>query len=119
MIPTILPPIISVGQWTQELILANQVTNENIIRIPPNRRIFLSLFFIPRKSDIIAILIVRAAWSEGKLLLGINLFKIVSCLRSANHKTTFGLILSTKNCIPIFTMKLNAVPATIYNAAIL
>jgi hypothetical protein len=61
MIPIILPQMISVGRCTPEVILANPVINENIMRIPPNRRNFLSLFFIPRNNDIIAIPIVTEA----------------------------------------------------------
>jgi len=53
--------IISVGRWTPEVTLANEVIRENIISIPPNRRNFLSLCCIPRKRDIIAILILTAA----------------------------------------------------------
>jgi len=117
--PILLPARISVGRCTPELTLANHVSNENIIRIPPNRRNFLSLFFIPRKSDIIAILIVTAAWSEGKLALGKKVLRIVSCLRSVNPSTKFGLTLSIKNCIPTLTTILTKTPANIYNAAIL
>ncbi len=44
---------------------------------------------------------------------------MVLFLRSANHKTTLGLTLSTKNWMAIFETKLIAMPATIYNADIL
>jgi hypothetical protein len=114
-----LPPIISVGRWTAVIILLNHIIRLKIINIIPKYINFLSLFFIPRIKEEIAIHIDSAAWSDGKLLVGKKLCSIVSCLRSLSHRIKFGLVLFTKNWIHKFMIILRIVHIKINNAEFL
>lgn len=90
-IPTIIPAIISVGRCTAVITLALHIMRLKMIPILPNRMYLLSLCRNHRRIEAIAILIDTPAWSDGKLLFGRYLSKMVLCFSSANPNIMFGL----------------------------
>ena len=86
---------ISVGRWTQTIILENHIINENTKNTIHNRVYFLSLFFIHRINNHIANHIDMAAWSDGNELFGKNLCNIVSS--SCQNSIIVGLDFVKKN----------------------